>query len=52
MRFVERAGIEAILSKMSHPMAAGVEVEGVTAMSAAQGRGEGLRRHEVDMIAQ
>jgi hypothetical protein len=55
MRFVESAGIEAILPEMSYPMTTGVEVEGVTAMSAAQGRGEGLRlfgdRHEVDMIA-
>jgi hypothetical protein len=55
MRFVERAGIEAILPEMSHPMAAGVEVEGVTAVSAAQSHGEGLRlfgnRHKMDMIA-
>jgi hypothetical protein len=55
MRFVERAGIEAILPEMSYPMTAGVEVEGVTAVSAAQGYAEGLRlignRHKMDMIA-
>ena len=55
MRFVERARIEAILPRDALPDGAGVEVEGITAMSAAQGHGEGLRligdRHEVDMIA-
>jgi hypothetical protein len=55
MRFVESAGIEAILPEMPYPMAAGVEVESITAMSAAQGRSEGLRlfadRYEADMIA-
>jgi len=55
MRSIDRAGIVAILPKMSYPMTAGVEVEGITAMSAAQGYAEGLRlignRHKMDMIA-
>jgi hypothetical protein len=55
MWLVESAGIEAILPKVSYTTAAGVEVEGVPAMSAAQGHSEGKSlirdRHEVDMIA-
>jgi hypothetical protein len=55
MHFVECAGIEAILPEISYPTAARVEVEGIVAVSAAQGHGEKLRlvgdRHEMNMIA-
>jgi hypothetical protein len=55
MRFVESAGIEAVLPEMSHAVTTGIEIKSVTAMSAAQRYGEGLRllwcRDEVDMVA-
>jgi hypothetical protein len=50
MRSIDRAGIVAILPKMSYPMTAGVEVEGVTAVSAAQSHGEGLRLFGVFVV--
>ncbi len=55
MRLVQRAGIEAVLPEVPGPVPPRIEIEGVAAMSPAQGDAEGLRllgnRDQVNVVA-